>query len=73
MSHLAEEVSASRLPRPVTRRDIRLAAGVSQARLADELGINRVSLARYECGMREPQGELRKAYAALLRELAGLA
>jgi DNA-binding transcriptional regulator YiaG len=57
------------LPRPAVRREIRDAAGVSQARLADELGAHLQTVHRWEAGTREPRGELRLAYARLLRQL----
>jgi transcriptional regulator with XRE-family HTH domain len=37
--------------------------------MAAELGVHRVSLARWECGERFPRGELRARYAQLLEEL----
>lgn len=67
---LLDEVrAASRLPSPEEAKRIRCAARVSQGRLAEALGVHRVSVARWEAGEREPQGELRAAYATLLREL----
>ena len=67
---LAEQVRAARrLPPPGIARAIRDAAGVSQQQMADELGINRVSLARWELGTRAPRGELRLRYIELLDEL----
>ena len=67
---LIEQVRAARrLPPPVVARAIRDAAGVTQQQLADELHINRVSLARYECGARRPRGDLRLRYAELLEQL----
>lgn len=70
MSALAEQVKqARRLPPPAVARAIRDAAGVSQRQVADELGINRVSVARWELGARTPRGELRLRYVDLLDEL----
>ena len=62
-------LEARRLPSPALRKAIRSDAGVSQARLATELGVHRVSVARWECGARDPRGELRKRYTDLLEEL----
>ena len=69
-SALAEQVRAARrLPSPAVARAIRDAAGVSQQQLADELGVNRVTVARWELGERTPRGELRLRYTDLLDEL----
>lgn len=74
MTALVEQVRAARrLPPPVVARAIRIAAGASQQQLADELGVNRVSVARWEAGDRRPRGELRIRYAALLEQLAEVA
>lgn len=64
--------AARRLPAPAGRRAIRVASGASQQQLADELGIDRVSVARYELGLREPRGELRLRYLELLDGLRRL-
>jgi transcriptional regulator with XRE-family HTH domain len=73
---LIEQVrTARRLPPPALARAIRDAAGVSQQQIADELGVNRVSVARWELGERIPRGELRLRYVVLLeglREVAGV-
>lgn len=67
---LLDEVRASvRLPTPQEAKRIRKAAHVTQERLAEALGVHRVSVARWEAGEREPQGELRAVYATVLREL----
>ena len=67
---LRDEVRMSRrMPAPALARAIRQAAGVSQARLAEELRVHRVTVARWEAGRRRPRGELALRYAALLDEL----
>ena len=66
---LIDEVRARRLPSRQARRAIRLAAGVSQTRLAEELGVHRQTLIRWENGTHEPQGEPRERYARLLDDL----
>jgi DNA-binding transcriptional regulator YiaG len=71
---LLEEVRAQlqaklRLPSPAMCRAIRLAAGVSQERIARELGVHRVTVARWELGARRPRTRRAAAYAALLEEL----
>ena len=70
MSALLEEVRESlALPGPDIRRQIREAAGVSQDRLAAELGVHKLTVHRWESGTRTPQGDLRRAYGRLLAEL----
>lgn len=70
MSALVDEVRESlSLPRPDVARQIREAAGVSQARLAGELGVHELTVHRWEAGTRTPHGELRRAYARLLADL----
>ncbi len=67
---LLHEVRASRqLPAPDDARAIRERAGVSQTRLAEELGVHRITVGRWETGTREPRGALRVAYARLLLRL----
>jgi transcriptional regulator with XRE-family HTH domain len=70
VSVLIEQVKAARrLPPPAVARAIRDAAGVSQQQLADELGVNRVTIARWELGTRTPGGQLRLRYFDLLEQL----
>lgn len=70
MSGLVAEVRAARrLPPPRLAREIRAAAGVSQARLASELGVQRVTVARWESGSRRPRGALLIRYLDLLEQL----
>lgn len=70
MGALLEEVRESlSLPSPDIARQIREAAGVSQARLAAELRVHELTVHRWEAGTRTPHGELRRAYARLLAEL----
>jgi DNA-binding transcriptional regulator YiaG len=70
MSALIAEVRAARtLPPPAMAREIRRAASVSRARLAEELGIHPTTVARWESGIRAPRGELRTRYGRLLAEL----
>jgi len=70
MSGLVAEVrEALSLPAPAVARAIREAARVSQARLAEELGVHELTVARWEAGTRIPHGDLRLSYARLLRDL----
>jgi transcriptional regulator with XRE-family HTH domain len=74
VSVLIDQVRAARrLPPPAVARAIRDAAGVSQQQLADELGVNRVTVARWELGTRTPRGELRLRYTTLLEQLRKVA
>lgn len=67
---LLDEVRAKRhLPSPDQAREIRQEADVTQTRLAAELGVHRVTIARWEAGTRRPTGTHRAAYAALLKQL----
>lgn len=67
---LIDEVrTARRLPAPALARMIRISAGVSQDRMAKELGVHRVTIARWESGERTPRGLTRVRYAELLEQL----
>ena len=69
MALLDEVRTLQRLPAPARAKAIREAAGVSQERLAEELGVHRVTLARWELGERRPRGHSKIAYAELLEQL----
>jgi DNA-binding transcriptional regulator YiaG len=70
MRGLVQQVRAARrLPTPTVARAIRAAVGVTQQQLAEELGVGRVTVARWESGTRTPRGELRSRYVELLEEL----
>lgn len=67
---LIEEVrTTQRLPRPELARAVRESAGVSQARIANVLGVDRASVARWELGQRRPRGRLAAAYSDLITQL----
>ena len=66
---LIEEVRARQLPPVRMRRAIRLAAGVSQVRMAAELGVHRLTFIRWENGTQEPRGDSGERYARLLAAL----
>jgi transcriptional regulator with XRE-family HTH domain len=73
MGTLADEVQLmATLPGPAERMAIRRRARVSRERVADELGVQPLAVARWERGTREPRGELRLRYARLLRMLDGI-
>lgn len=66
---VAEVLTARRLPPPALAKAVRVAAGVSQARVARELGVTRVTVARWEAGARRPRGLTLHAYVDLLEAL----
>lgn len=73
MSIVDEVRVAKSLPAPPVARAIRKAAGVSQQRLADELGARRNTVSRWENGERKPSARYRAKYAELLRDLSQVA
>jgi len=64
------QLRARKLPKPEVAKAIRLGAGATQEACAAELGVTRVTYARWEGGKRTPRGALREAYAKQLAELA---
>jgi transcriptional regulator with XRE-family HTH domain len=67
---LLEEVRLiRRLPNRALARALREGAGLSRARIAEELGVHQASIARWERGDRRPRGTRAVAYASLLRQL----
>jgi len=69
MALTEQALKARRLPPPHLARAIRVEAGPTQRQVADALGVNRVTVARWESGQRRPRGEMRARYAELLDEL----
>lgn len=72
MSIAAEVTARRRLPAPAMAREIRRAAGVSQGRMGQELGVTSITVSRWESGLRTPRGEHLVAYVELLDQLAEL-
>jgi DNA-binding XRE family transcriptional regulator len=71
---LVDELRRARtLPPPSTARLIRVIAGATQEQLGHQLGVHRITVARWEAGTRKPRGSVRAAYADLLRQLRELA
>jgi DNA-binding transcriptional regulator YiaG len=68
----ALELSRSRrnLPAPDQRKAIREAASLSQADIAEALGVTRAAVARWEAGTRRPTGRKLVAYQGLLDRLS---
>jgi transcriptional regulator with XRE-family HTH domain len=58
------------LPVLQVRQQLRLAAGLTQAEVADAIGVKRLAVARWEAGTTQPHRGNRRAYAHLLRKLA---
>jgi DNA-binding transcriptional regulator YiaG len=67
---LADEIKAAKsCPSPHLAKMIRQAAGVTQRRFAAELGVDRVTLARWEAGTMRPRMEMRARWAQTLEDL----
>lgn len=62
-------VERLKLPSPALRRALRENAGLSQTLLAEQLGVSRAAVSRWETGDRTPREDNRIAYADALREL----
>ncbi len=73
MGHIDDALARARLrrnlPGPRARRALRVAAGLSQRDVAQELRVSRVQVSRYESGDRVPRPEIAARYAALLDRL----
>ena len=52
---------------PAIARALRQQAGLTQADIAEALGVSRITVCRWELGQRVPRGELAVRYLALLR------
>ncbi|MEU2608858.1 helix-turn-helix transcriptional regulator [Streptomyces albus] len=63
-------VDADTLPSPRVRQRLRVAAGLTQAEVANAIGVQRVAVARWEAGIAKPHRSNRLKYAHLLRRLA---
>jgi DNA-binding XRE family transcriptional regulator len=71
---LTEEVQTRRsLPAPELARSIRISAGITQERLATEIGVTRMTVGRWEAGKRQPRGRLLLDYIKVLNELKDVA
>jgi len=70
MRAIVEHVLKSRrLPAPDYARVIRQQCELTQAQIAQEVGVSRPTISRWESGLRRPCGEQRIAYVELLGEL----
>jgi DNA-binding transcriptional regulator YiaG len=69
--HLREKISRrQQLPDPVVRRLLRTGCSLTHADLAEELGVTRPTVTRWESGARTPRGEDFRRYVELLNVLA---
>jgi transcriptional regulator with XRE-family HTH domain len=66
---LARIRSRPRALNPELAKAIRVSADVTQSDVANELGVHRVTVARWELGLRRPRGELLDQYLELLHRL----
>jgi transcriptional regulator with XRE-family HTH domain len=57
------------LPSPSVRRELREAAGLSQADIAAALGVSPAAVSRWEAGKRAPRGPWADLYRELLQSL----
>lgn len=74
MNQLIAQAKALRdLPTPERAKCIRAAAGITQDVLAEEVGVHRVTIARWEAGLTRPGGAPGVKYARLLRQLEKVA
>lgn len=70
MMNVIDEARARRsLPAPALAKAIREAAGVSQSAVARTLGLNRMTISRWEAAFCRPSAQHLNAYADLLRAL----
>ena len=60
----------TRLPTPDECRRLRVAALIEAQEMAQELGINKATLWKWESGVSSPTGPTRDRYAELLENLA---
>lgn len=58
------------LPKPRVRRALRLQAGLTQAEVAEAIGVSRPAVVRWESGERTPRNPHLDKYVELLRRLA---
>jgi DNA-binding transcriptional regulator YiaG len=67
---VARARAGRRLPPPSLAAAIRRDCGVTQRELAEALGVDRVTVARWEIGEHVPRGEARLRYIEILEQLA---
>lgn len=65
-----QQTSRPELPPPAERARLRKAQGLTQARVADALGVTPGAVGSWEKGRYDPRGVVREQYAELLRLIA---
>jgi DNA-binding XRE family transcriptional regulator len=60
----------AQLPEPPERERLRKAQGLTQAQVAEALGVTRGAVSAWEAGRYDPRGTVRIQYAELLRLIA---
>ena len=73
VASLVDRLRATRLPPPYERRAIRKRAGASLEDVAAALGVQKMTVSRWERGTREPWPKHLTAYICLLEALAAIA
>ncbi|MFG3179970.1 helix-turn-helix transcriptional regulator [[Kitasatospora] papulosa] len=63
-------VEEDTLPTLKVRQQLRLTAGLTQAEVAEAIGVKRLAVAQWEAGRAQPHRGNRRAYAHFLRKLA---
>lgn len=69
--YLSRSAKRRSLPDPSMRQQIREGAGLTQREVAEVLGVTRVTVARWEGGVRMPRGRHLDDYVDLLERLTG--
>ncbi|QWA26362.1 helix-turn-helix domain-containing protein [Streptomyces sp. JCM17656] len=67
---LVTQTSAVPLPPPEERRRLREAGALTQAQVAERMGVSRETVRAWESGRTTPRGRRRDAYAQLLWSIA---
>lgn len=73
VANLIDRLRANRLPPPAERRAIRRRANASLEDVASALGVEKMTVSRWERGLRKPWPKHRVAYICLLQALAKVA
>ncbi len=73
VASLVDRLRANRLPPPAERRAIRRRAGASLEDVAAALGVQKMTISRWERGTREPWPKHLAAYICLLEALDAVA
>jgi transcriptional regulator with XRE-family HTH domain len=58
LDQISETIRRRQIPPAATARELRRASGLSQREVAEIVGVDRVSVARWELGLRRPRGEV---------------